>query len=239
MGATAHSVHEGSFPRRGSAFRTSHAATQGRRLRRYVDCAWLHARGDRSFGTAGPDRLRSTAAGSVHAHLHRGAPSRPLAAARRDDALSDGLVAPGTGQKSVRAGAAYDGAPTTSARRATGCTVRACTCRCGQLSHERDGQERDQRGFEIGRGIALYHAFNRFGPSSLVRVRHSREVPAVVVEIGQLVGLIYRSEKWQAGRPRNFIHFMQDPPRLACNAAGTQLYVVGGNYRVTDRGIEG
>ena len=89
------------------------------------------------------------------------------------------------------------------------------------------------------RATALYHTFNRFGPSRLVRVRHSREVPAVVVEIGKLVGLIYRSEKWQEGQPRNFIHVMEDPPRLACNAAGTQLYVIGGHYRVTERGIEG
>jgi hypothetical protein len=64
-------------------------------------------------------------------------------------------------------------------------------------------------------------------------------MPPVVVELGRLTGLMYRSDKWQQGRPRTFIHFMEEPPRLVCDAAGTQLYVVGGRYRVTGRGIEG
>jgi hypothetical protein len=32
---------------------------------------------------------------------------------------------------------------------------------------------------------------------------------------------------------------LENPPMLACNAAGTQLYILGGQYRVTRRGIEG
>ncbi len=32
---------------------------------------------------------------------------------------------------------------------------------------------------------------------------------------------------------------MQDPPRLVSNIEGTQLYILGGSYRVTSRGIEG
>ena len=118
--------------------------------------------------------------------------------------------------------------------------MRACTCRCRQQRPSADDDKHgDRAAAEIDQGIGLYHRFNRFGPARLVRVRHPREVPAVVVEIGRLVGVIYRSEKWQAGQPRNFIHVMEDPPRLACNPAGTQLYVIGGSYRVTDRGIEG
>ena len=85
----------------------------------------------------------------------------------------------------------------------------------------------------------LYCTFNRFKPASVVRLRHRRVMPPVVVELGRLTGLMYRSDKWQRGRPRTFIHFMEDPPRLVTNTAGTQLYVVGGRYRVTARGIEG
>ena len=118
--------------------------------------------------------------------------------------------------------------------------MRACTCRCRQqLPDAHDVTHRDPAASGIDQGIALYRRFNRFPPSRLLRVRHPREVPPLVVDIGRLVGLIYRSEKWQEGRPRNFIHVMEDPPRLACNPAGTQLYVIGGSYRVTDRGIEG
>jgi len=95
----------------------------------------------------------------------------------------------------------------------------------------------DVRGMR--QGIGLYWTFNRFGPSQVVKVRHPRLIPPVVVELGELVGLIYRSEKGQAGRPRTYIHFMEDPPCLASNTEGTQLYIVGGNYRVTAMGIEG
>ena len=73
----------------------------------------------------------------------------------------------------------------------------------------------------------------------MCRIRHARLMPAVVVNLGDLVGLIYRSDKRQAGKPRTYIHFMDDPPRLVSDVAGTQLYVVGGSYRVSARGIEG
>ena len=88
-------------------------------------------------------------------------------------------------------------------------------------------------------GARLYCRFNRFRPASVVRLRHRRVIPPVVVELGRLTGLMYRSDKWQRGQPRTFIHFMEDPPRLVTDTAGTQLYVVGGRYRVTARGIEG
>jgi hypothetical protein len=91
----------------------------------------------------------------------------------------------------------------------------------------------------VRQGIGLYQTFNGFGPSQVVRISHSRVIPPVVVELGELVGLIYRSDKGQPGQPRTYIHFMENPPRLVCNPEGTQLYVVGGGYRVTQQGIEG
>ena len=59
------------------------------------------------------------------------------------------------------------------------------------------------------------------------------------VELGDLVGLIYRTDRWQPGRPRTYIHFMADRPKLVSNLAGTQLYLVGGSYHLTRHGIEG
>jgi hypothetical protein len=64
-------------------------------------------------------------------------------------------------------------------------------------------------------------------------------IPNVLVKLGQLRGVIYSSDKEQCGRPRTFIHFMETPPLLASDADGKQLYIVGGKYRVTSRGIEG
>lgn len=91
----------------------------------------------------------------------------------------------------------------------------------------------------LQRGRELYQGFNGFEPAQVVKVHHPRMIPPVVVELGELVGLIYRSEKGQPGRPQTYIHRMEDPPRLVSNIEGTQLYIVGGSYQVTSRGIEG
>jgi hypothetical protein len=62
--------------------------------------------------------------------------------------------------------------------------------------------------------------------------------PRPVIELGRLVGLMYRASKG-TGRPRTYIHFMEDPPRLMSDVTGRCLFIVGGSYRVTSRGIEG
>lgn len=85
---------------------------------------------------------------------------------------------------------------------------------------------------------ALYRRFTQLPVRSIRRVAHSRLMPPVVVELGRLVGLIYRSDKW-VGRPRNYIHYMEQQPRLVCDVAGRRLFLIGGDYRVTARGIEG
>jgi hypothetical protein len=88
-------------------------------------------------------------------------------------------------------------------------------------------------------GEDLYRRFNRFGASQIDHVQYSRVIPPIVVELGELTGLIYRSDKWQPGKPRTYIHFMENPPRLVSDVTGTQLYIVGGDYRITAHGIEG
>jgi len=92
---------------------------------------------------------------------------------------------------------------------------------------------------DIDQGKTLYHTFNHFQAAQTITVKQSRLIPPVVVDLGELVGIIYRSDKGQPGQPQAYIHFMQDPPRLVSNVEGTQLYIVGGSYRVTHRGIEG
>ncbi len=64
-------------------------------------------------------------------------------------------------------------------------------------------------------------------------------MPPVVVHLGELLGLIYRSDKWEAGRPRTYIHRLATPPALVSDVAGRRLYLVGGRYQVTERGVEG
>lgn len=57
--------------------------------------------------------------------------------------------------------------------------------------------------------------------------------------VGLLRALVYTSDFESPGRPRTYIHFMQTWPRLMRNREGNQLYIVGGRYRVTPRGITG
>lgn len=85
----------------------------------------------------------------------------------------------------------------------------------------------------------LFRIFHRFAPWRAVRASHSRQVPGVLVDLGRLRGLIYVSDRGCRGVPRTYIHFMRSRPRLTCDTGGRQLYIVGGRYRVTPRGIEG
>lgn len=85
----------------------------------------------------------------------------------------------------------------------------------------------------------LFELFHSFAPPQVLRQSCHRQLPRVVVKLGELRGLIYSSDKEQCGRPRTFIHFMETPPILACDPGGKQLHIIGGNYHVTSRGIEG
>jgi hypothetical protein len=105
--------------------------------------------------------------------------------------------------------------------------VEAGPCRCN-LPRQDDRQ-----------AAALYQKFNGFVPTEVRKARHSRLMPPVVVQLGELRGLIYRSDKYKPSKPSTYIHFMEAPAILASNPDGTQLYIVGGHYRVTARGIEG
>ena len=84
----------------------------------------------------------------------------------------------------------------------------------------------------------LYRRFRRFAPSRFIHINYPRTIPPVVVQLGSLVGIIYRSNKGD-GKANAYVHFMEKPPMLVSNPEGNQLYIVGGDYRVTERGIEG
>jgi len=85
----------------------------------------------------------------------------------------------------------------------------------------------------------LFERFHCFTATRVIRRPCRRVIPPALAYLGQLRGLIYSSDRGQPGRPRTFIHLMETPPTLACDPAGSQLYILGGRYRVTSRGIEG
>jgi hypothetical protein len=91
----------------------------------------------------------------------------------------------------------------------------------------------------VAEARAKFLEIQRFAAERTVRLHCPRLMPRVLVGIGELRGLIYATDRGGPGVSRTYIHFMERPPLLACNSRGDQLYVLGGNYRVTRRGIEG
>ncbi|MBI1925787.1 hypothetical protein HYR99_16245 [Candidatus Poribacteria bacterium] len=77
-------------------------------------------------------------------------------------------------------------------------------------------------------------------PSEVIRVRMVRLVRRPMVLVGELRGLIYRASRMPGDAPKTYVHFFKERlPTLATNMAGTRLYIVGGQYRVTPSGIHG
>jgi hypothetical protein len=101
------------------------------------------------------------------------------------------------------------------------------------------GPEGVVHGSDLGAAQTLFRRFHRFSAPRVERVACGRTIPRVLVHLGYLKAVIYSSDRGDPGRPKTYIHFMETPPRLTCDPDGRQLYVVGGRYRVTRRGIEG
>jgi hypothetical protein len=91
----------------------------------------------------------------------------------------------------------------------------------------------------MSRAARTFAEFSARSSDRLFRVRGARLIPEVLVHMGELRALIYSSDRGTPGIKRSYIHFMEKPPILACNPQGDRLYVLGGRYRITRRGIEG
>jgi hypothetical protein len=84
-----------------------------------------------------------------------------------------------------------------------------------------------------------YRHFHCFPAQRFYRLRCPGRDPELQVGLGELRGLIYCSARGPCNRPQTFLHFLETPAQLTCDPSGRQLYIHGGNYRVTRRGIEG
>lgn len=86
--------------------------------------------------------------------------------------------------------------------------------------------------------IDLFGEFHDFGPTTaVVHKVDSLHIPGVLVKIGDLVEVTYKSDKFDR-RSRLYVHkFGRDKPVLAASKDG-RLFLVGGGYRITSRGIE-
>lgn len=63
--------------------------------------------------------------------------------------------------------------------------------------------------------------------------------PAVLVKLGELSGIVYRSDKW-VGRTREYMHETRRPrPSLCATPDGRRLVILGGAVRVRPEGLVG
>jgi hypothetical protein len=72
-----------------------------------------------------------------------------------------------------------------------------------------------------------------------MRVRFTRIVRLPLKPVGELRGVIYRTRRVPGEAPKNYVHFFKRSPLLAADPMGRRLFIIGGQYRVTRRGIEG
>lgn len=93
----------------------------------------------------------------------------------------------------------------------------------------------------LGEACALYRQFTGRAPQRLAVARLPRAQPGVLVDLGELTALVYRAAR-RTGAPgdaESYVHRFDVPPRLLADAAGRRLFIAGGRFRVTRRGIEG
>lgn len=92
---------------------------------------------------------------------------------------------------------------------------------------------------EPARALKTFRKWHQFDPKGIVRVKGSRSIPARLVKLGEIPEIVYRSDKW-SGKPQTYLHKTGNPRPLLCtDPDGKRLYIVGGNLRVTARGITG
>ncbi len=86
--------------------------------------------------------------------------------------------------------------------------------------------------------VRLFDEFHDFEPTTAVAYKiDSLSIPGVLVRLGDLIEITYKSNKFDK-RSRLYVHkFGANKPVLAASKDG-KLFIIGGGYRITGRGIE-
>jgi hypothetical protein len=190
------------------------------------------ARTGQKISTAHRTPNLDSAQGMGSAHVEVTAPVRDWSRSRAGASDAPHAAAPSR-SAAARGDGATDASRTTDAFRASNAPSAAAAPGTAAAVEKQGALTRVVRD-----AAGLYRHFTRFPARSFRRVSHRRLMPPVVVELGHLAAVVYRSDKW-VGHPRTYIHYMEDPPRLVSDVAGRRLFLIGGSYHVTDRGIEG
>lgn len=90
----------------------------------------------------------------------------------------------------------------------------------------------------LERAVRTFRKWHEFDPDSLTSVKGPRRViPSTLVLLGELVEVVYRSDKWE-GKKKLYVHKTKKPhPLLVTDPDGKSLYIVGGRVKVTGRGL--
>ena len=108
----------------------------------------------------------------------------------------------------------------------------------GRVNRKAKGNPSDA---EWGEALNLFAEFHEFLPDTVTVATVGRKsMPSLVVKIGELTELTYRSDKWdKGGIAVDYTHKFKKPlPTLVSDADGN-LYIIGGSYKINADGIVG
>lgn len=94
---------------------------------------------------------------------------------------------------------------------------------------------------EWGAVLNLFAEFHEYLPDTVTVATIGRKsMPSLVAQVGQLVELTYRSNKWDKnGIAVDYIHKFKEPLPVLVSDADGNLYIIGGSYKITADGIVG
>lgn len=86
------------------------------------------------------------------------------------------------------------------------------------------------------KAASLYRRFSGHEPESIGKIKVP-PMPKVAVAVGEIDGVLYTTVR--DGKTEKYIHkfHSKDKPLFAVSPDGKQLFLIGGNYRFTERGI--
>ena len=92
---------------------------------------------------------------------------------------------------------------------------------------------------QLSQAAQMFRRFHGFDPKTVTSIAGERSIPRTLVRLGDLVEVSYRSNKFDR-KTRDYVHKFGTPrPTLCTRPDGRGLFIVGGRFRNTARGIVG
>lgn len=92
---------------------------------------------------------------------------------------------------------------------------------------------------ELAEAFELFEEWHDRAPDAVEIGDVPEDTPPVLVRLGDVRGVLYRSDKW-GGRPHDYIHETEEPyPGLYATPDGARVIILGGGLVATGAGLEG